>query len=230
MILNVNFANGYLHVISIEYEYLEKERRKLTNFRVMIKIYCLYIHTYIYCLIYDLSCLIWFTARLQLSAIVGTSNKAIPESRLLSIDGGTRVTITCRGSGNLSWSSSSGVPIPSFTGSTTGIYQRRDITTSIQELTIQPFGTTYQSEYTCSNLNNADISESILLANCKFCKLLALPYSQIIFFPLPFSFYNLYSAIDNLHIARCQCQHNSGLLYCKCRCGHNHLVLQWHAN
>ena len=139
--------------------------------------------------------MIWFTARLQLSARVGTSDIAIPESRLLSIDSDTRVTITCRGSGNLTWSSSSRVSIPSFTVSTTEIYQRRDITTSTQELTILTFGTTYQSEYTCSNLNNADISESILLANCKFCiTLLALPFNshKSFLFPSPFLAFTIY--------------------------------------
>ena len=92
----------------------------------------------------------------------------IPESKLLPIASGSAVLITCRGSGELIWSSSSGAAIPIFdVSSTNEIYQRHDINASTQDLTITNFGINYQNEYTCST-GNAVIAENIYLANCKF--------------------------------------------------------------
>ena len=90
----------------------------------------------------------------------------VPESRLVSVSNGDLITVTCRGSGTLMWSSTSGIDIPSVTSiDSEDIYQLQDITASTQQLVIRSFTTSYQSEYMCSNSDN---SESILLASCKF--------------------------------------------------------------
>ncbi len=96
---------------------------------------------------------------------------AIPESSLISIPDNNTVTVTCRGSGTLTWTSASGPVIPLVTGLTTSenVYQRNDITANTQQLVIVNFGTSNQNEYTCStNTGNGPITESILLAGCKF--------------------------------------------------------------
>ena len=96
----------------------------------------------------------------------------LPESRLVSVSNGDLITVTCRGSGTLMWSSTSGIDVPSVT-LTDGedIYQLQDITTSSQQLVIRSFTTSYQSEYMCSNSDN---SESIFLASCKFSEAISL--------------------------------------------------------
>ena len=90
----------------------------------------------------------------------------VPESRLVTVSNGDMIIVTCRGSGTLMWSSTSGIDIPSVTSiDSEDIYQLQDITLSTQELVIRSFTTSYQSEYMCSNSDN---SESIFLASCKF--------------------------------------------------------------
>ncbi len=94
----------------------------------------------------------------------------IPESSLIFISDGSTVSVTCRGSGILTWTSTSGPVIPLVTGLTTSetVYQRRDSTSNTQQLVIENFGTSNQNEYTCStNTGNGQITESILLAGCK---------------------------------------------------------------
>ena len=91
----------------------------------------------------------------------------LPESRLVTVSNGDLITVTCRGSGTLMWSSISGIDIPSVTSTdSVDIYQLQDITSSTQQLVIRSFTTSYQSEYMCSNSDN---SESIFLASCKLC-------------------------------------------------------------
>ncbi len=115
--------------------------------------------------------LLIFAARLQLTATVNSMATPIPESNIISIPDGSSVTVTCRGSDTLMWTSTSGPVIPLVTGLTTSetVYQRRDSTSNNQKLVIVNFGTSNQSEYTCStNTGNGPITESILLAGCKF--------------------------------------------------------------
>ena len=90
----------------------------------------------------------------------------LPESRLVTVSNGDMITLTCRGSGTLMWSSASGIDIPSVTlTDSEDIYQLQDILASTQQLVIRSFTTSYQNEYMCSNSDN---SESIFLASCKF--------------------------------------------------------------
>ena len=99
--------------------------------------------------------------------MVGSSALELPESRLISVSNGDLITVTCRGSSTLMWSSTSGIDIPSVTlTDSEDIYQLQDITASSQQLVIHSFTTSYQSEYMCSNSDN---SESIILASCKLC-------------------------------------------------------------
>ena len=103
---------------------------------------------------------------------MGSSVLDLPESRLVSVSNGDLITVTCRGSGTLMWSSTSGIDIPSVTSiDSEGIYQLQDITLSTQELVIHSFSTSYQSEYMCSNSDN---SENIILASSKFCEAISL--------------------------------------------------------
>ncbi len=115
--------------------------------------------------------LLIFAARLQLTATVNSVATPIPESNIISIPDGNTVTVTCRGSGILTWTSTSGPVIPLVTGLTTSenVYQRRFSVYNTQQLVIVNFGTSNQSEYTCStNTRNGQITESLLLAGCKF--------------------------------------------------------------
>ena len=90
----------------------------------------------------------------------------LPESRLVTVSNGDMITLTCRGSGTLMWSSASGIDIPSVTlTDSEDIYQLQDILASTQQLVIRSFTTSYQNEYMCSNSDN---SESFFLASCKF--------------------------------------------------------------
>ena len=106
----------------------------------------------------------------------------LPESRLVSVSNGDLITVTCRGSGTLMWSSTSGIDVPSVT-LTDGedIYQLQDITTSSQQLVIRSFTTSYQSEYMCSNSDN---SENIFLASCKFSEAISLVHVHFFYFYL----------------------------------------------
>ncbi len=95
----------------------------------------------------------------------------IPQSSFISISDGSSVTVTCRGSGTLTWTSASGPVIPLVTGLSTSetiIYQIRNNSSNTQQLVIINFGTSTQNEYTCStNTAYGQITESILLAGCK---------------------------------------------------------------
>ena len=119
--------------------------------------------------------------------MVGSSAQDVLESRLVSVSNGDLITVTCRGSGTLMWSSTSGIDIPSVTlTDSEDIYQLQDITASTQQLVIRSFTTSYQSEYMCSNSDN---SESIFLASCKFSEALNLLISNILFLFVAFIIY-----------------------------------------
>ena len=119
--------------------------------------------------------------------MVGSSAKDITESRLVIVSNGDMITVTCRGSGTLMWSSTSGIDIPSVTlTDSEDIYQLQDITASTQQLVIRSFTTSYQSEYMYSNSDN---SENIFLASCKLCDTVNLLVLIILFLFVAFIIY-----------------------------------------
>ena len=119
--------------------------------------------------------------------MVGSSVLELPESRLVTASNGDMITVTCRGSGTLMWSSTSRIDIPSVTSiDGEDIYQLKDIVASTQQLVIRSFTPSYQNEYICSNSDN---SENIFLASCKFSEAFFVVISIILYLFVAFIIY-----------------------------------------
>ena len=168
---------------------------------------------------------IGLTAIIQLTATINFIEKDIPDTRILATNRGTQVTITCSGSGNYIWSSSGRLNISIATALSINddIYQRRDVSINGVVLVINRFGIDYQGEYICSNYEDAT-SESIFIAQCKFCNY---KHEVIVFIthfpPILYSSIHFYFAINNQHNKRWRGQYSS--IHLRSCSIYNYLVL-----
>ena len=92
-----------------------------------------------------------------------------PVNDLYSVENEARVRLECYGTGNLQWTSSTGLEIP-LAGSG-DIYQSYDHTRDALALVIQNFTSTTIATYTCVtdliDAHNTPISISVLITSCK---------------------------------------------------------------